>query len=104
MIQKVIIPLDTSKHKPERDHVLLYDEKKRAYFAVSRESLLSEQNNKIQLLKEEVAILKKQNELFMADMLNKFNNFKEHYQDFLKTYQETNNELIGMVKSLLEEK
>ena len=120
MIQKMIIQVDSKKPFNEvgEDHVLLYDASKKLYFAISRDTLLSAQNAEIKKLQYEMGVLKESNQRFRQELeasfrnyVNKleenFQNFKnlndQKYREFLILYQETNNDLIQMVKSLMKE-
>lgn len=98
MKQKMLIEVNAEKPLNEYNetHVLLYDGIKKQYFVKSRDELLSSQNTKIKELEAKIDLLKKENDKFKNELTQKF-------ASFLETYQETNNEIIQMVKSLMEE-
>lgn len=98
MKQKMLIEVNAEKPLNEYNetHVLLYDGIKKQYFVKSRDELLSSQNAKIKELEAKIDLLKKENDKFKNELTQKF-------ASFLETYQETNNEIIQMVKSLMEE-
>jgi len=108
MIQKMIIPIDAKKllNQYDENHVLLYDANKKCYFAKSKDELLKMQDEKIKQLENIIKVLKKENDEFQTQLATQNQTFKEEvnqrFASFLETYQETNQELIRMVKSLME--
>lgn len=105
MLQSLIIEIESDMplNKYGDDHMIVYDSSKGHYYVTTRESFLLAQNTKIAELEKKVKDqisqneeLKKSNEDFKKDILNKFNNF-------IEKYKETNNEMINMIKVLVKE-
>ena len=98
MIQKMILEVETDKpiERLGNGHIILYDNTKKRYYATTREQFLQIQDEKIENLRKEFEILKKENEEFARTM-------KETFAKNTKIQKETNSKLIEMVKSVVVE-
>lgn len=97
MIQKVVLEVESEKMLSEYGdrHVILYDEKKGRYYVQTREKFLSEQNQEIKKLRDEIERSKKE----IKDYIK---NADEKYKKFLTTYSKTNEKVLELVKSVVE--
>ena len=86
-------------------HVLLWDTTKQCYYAMTVESLLYTQDQKIKELEGKIEANEKLIEEYKNNSQKAYNEFvskiEKEKQDFLKTYKETNAKIIGMVKSFV---
>lgn len=99
MIQKVVLEVESEKMLSEYGdrHVILYDEKKGRYYVQTREKFLSEQNQEMKKLKERVEESEKKMKEYIEEA-------DEKYRNFLQTYSETNQKVLGLVRSVVEVK
>lgn len=98
-------------------HILIYDFNKKAYLVTDRQNFLSPQNKKIEDLEKkfnafkenvekQVKTMKENNDSFVQNCKEENTKFTEKvnsdYEKFLEGYQETNNTVITLIKSLEE--
>lgn len=97
------------------NHIIAYDAKNNNYYITTAESFFASQNMKIKDTLEKYndaisRITSMQNELasfenVIQDKVNGFEaNIDARFENFLRTYQETNAKLIAMVRELIENK
>ena len=108
MIQKIMIQIKSPKPLDSYGdgHVLSYDKSSGCYFIETRDSFLQPQNMKIQTLEKRIESLEASLNDALLKTRGKFNELvqkhDEDYNEFLKTYKESNAKIIEMVKSLVE--
>lgn len=99
MLQEITLTVDTENpiDLSNNAQVILFNKNKKVHYAVSRDSLLAEQNAKIKELEtklnEATKKLVEQEKAFEENSNKKFN-------EFLKTYKESNAIMINMIKQL----
>ena len=97
MINKLIIDVKSNKPLSEYGdgHIIVYDKHNGYYYAQTYEDFVQPFNNKIKMLEKEIETYEKKCDDFIKLM-------KEHEEEFLKKYQETNAKVIELVKSTLK--
>ena len=109
MRQKTMIDVISEKplEKMGNNTVLVYDKEKNCYKAMTHEQLLAPQNEKIKALTDKFAALSNEVAAFKQSVNKSQVEFKQSIldekQEFLKTYKETNEKIIKMVKSFTNE-
>lgn len=102
-MKQVIIEVDTNKNlnSLSDSEILVFNENKKCFYVTTRESFLKAQNDKIKELESKM-------ESFIKETKEETKNFEntidKKFNEFLKTYKETNAKIIEMVKAFTEEK
>lgn len=97
------------------NHIIAYDPNSKNYYVTTADSFFAGQNAKIREIRQQIdetkgRIVSLQQELtsFENVIQGKVDNFTANidakFENFLRTYQETNAKLIAMVKELIEAK
>lgn len=105
MIQNVMIEIESDKMLSEYGdrHIILFDKNKKRYYVQTRENFLSEQNQENNKIRKEIKDLKKEIKN-IEDSVKKYIDIADKkYQDFLLSYQETNQKVLNLVKSVVVE-
>lgn len=99
MIQDVVLRVDTSNPITggNESQVILYDNQRKVHYAMSRETLLAVQNNKIKELEERLNA--KTEELIRKERLFEEELTRQH-NEFLKIYKDSNAKMIEMIKQI----
>lgn len=97
------------------NHVIAYDSNKKSYYVTTAESFFAGQNEKLKAMETKLkamdGLLTSMNEeltKFEGAVSMRVNNFKSEtdrkFDNFLRTYQDTNARLIAMVREVIEAK
>lgn len=95
MMQKIVIPYDTSNGVEFKDgDIIVYNERNRTFYKTTKENLFYEEGKKREQFEKKIEEEIKELEEYKKDMTKRFS-------EFLVEYKETNKKIIGMVKEFI---